>query len=90
MTFEEPDALYQRDQGIGVEYPERLERQNTMKVNLIKFDIIEYLKDNLPNDVQANLSMIYDCEFDGNKRIQSFDIKIKAYSVKETEKVQWN
>lgn len=69
--YEKLDALYQRDQGISVPYPEtdtnvgykppsdRLVEQRENKVGLTKLEVITYLNDILPPDIQMNVSMHY-------------------------------
>ena len=65
------DALYQRDQGISVPYletyknvgykppPDRLVEQRENKVRLTKLEVITYLNDILPPDIQMNASIHY-------------------------------
>lgn len=69
--YERLDALYQRDQGVDVPYPEtdknigykqpsdRLVEQRENKVGLTKLEVITYLNDILPPDIQMNISMHY-------------------------------
>ena len=69
--YEKLDALYQRDQGVSVPYPvtdtnvgykpppDRLVEQRENKVRLTKLEVITYLNDILPPDIQMNASIHY-------------------------------
>ena len=82
MTFEELDALYQRDQGIGVPYPEV---EIKMKQGLTKKQFLTYLMTILDEDAVIDCSIEYDVSIKGEKRIEHFDIKAFAANVYEVE-----
>ncbi|MBG9981734.1 hypothetical protein HZY86_01250 [Aerococcaceae bacterium DSM 111020] len=89
--YEKLDALYQRDQGIGVPYPESdtnvgYKTNNSTIQPLNKKQLIERLEDYLDDDAVINFRMEYDYEIKGYKKMDIMDFDIYAVNVRKADK----